>query len=189
MKLIGRKRHPASSSSSSSSSNGHSNGSSDRLERDRSFDADECDCECQQCEGDNCCCCSASWCETVSMRSLIVVLAVLPYALVTITVLKPWLGSWRAAGQSTTFASVCLARRRVASHTRATTAPHALVGFSFLVLVLWSYFRCSMADPGFVTERIAQDAARLPRSQRTFCRMCDIWRPVRSHHCRSCKQW
>ncbi len=69
--------------------------------------------------------------------------------------------------------------------------------FNILVAsVLFCYYRACYADPGRIPadwqDRVqlngsASDAARLPLQQR-WCRKCEMYKPPRAHHCKTCRR-
>ncbi|EMC95436.1 hypothetical protein BAUCODRAFT_110937 [Baudoinia panamericana UAMH 10762] len=67
---------------------------------------------------------------------------------------------------------------------------------TLVTALLVCYYRACYKDPGSVpndwqeTVRLngsAADAAQLPLSQR-WCRRCEIWKPPRAHHCKTCRR-
>ncbi|KAF5312131.1 hypothetical protein D9619_002607 [Psilocybe cf. subviscida] len=64
----------------------------------------------------------------------------------------------------------------------------------FVGLLLWNYFLCVFVDPGRVpkgwkpdTHADGYEIKKLTGAPR-FCRMCDAYKPPRSHHCRTCNR-
>ncbi|KAF9454208.1 palmitoyltransferase PFA4 [Macrolepiota fuliginosa MF-IS2] len=70
-----------------------------------------------------------------------------------------------------------------------------LIPFNVLVgLLLWNYYLCIITDPGTVPESWRPDThtegyevKKLTGSPR-YCRMCQKYKPPRSHHCKQCNR-
>ncbi|GLB35853.1 putative mediates the reversible addition of palmitate to target proteins, thereby regulating their membrane association and biological function [Lyophyllum shimeji] len=64
----------------------------------------------------------------------------------------------------------------------------------FVAMLLWNYFLCVTTDPGRVpdswrpdTHSDGYEVKKLTGSPR-YCRMCDKYKPPRTHHCRTCNR-
>ncbi|KAJ7597463.1 palmitoyltransferase PFA4 [Mycena floridula] len=70
-----------------------------------------------------------------------------------------------------------------------------LLPFNFLVaMLLWNYYMCVVTDPGRVppswrpdTHSDGYEVKKLTGKPR-HCRMCESYKPPRSHHCRQCNR-
>jgi hypothetical protein len=74
---------------------------------------------------------------------------------------------------------------------------HAAVFQASCVMILWSYFAASTSDPGSVKTKTANiadlwapadDAERVWKPQRRYCKKCECIKPPRAHHCSTCQR-
>ena len=74
-------------------------------------------------------------------------------------------------------------------HCTTYLDPISLVIFHVLIsLQLWSFFHCSLAEPGLVPPYWGFHMGDSEYKRKRYCLLCHVFKPERCHHCSICNR-